>query len=655
MPLGERKLVAIMFTDMVGYTALAQRDEALALELLDQQRKVVRPLFQRYNGTEVKTIGDAFLVQFRSALEAVECASSIQKSLHDLNAGSPSERRLVLRVGVHVGDVIEEGNDIHGDAVNVASRIEPLAAPGGVCVSEQAFDQTRNKSSLPMVKLERQTLKNVSVPMDVYRLVMPWEQADRTGGEKMDRKRIAVLPFSNISPDSADEYFADGMTEELINTISHNHQLKVIARTSVARYKDTQKSVGEIGREIGVGSILEGSVRKAGNKIRVTAQLIDAATEEHVWSDNYDRQLDDVFSIQSDIAKSVSEALMAKLVPEERKSIEQKATGNSAAYFLYLRGRAGLRDRSESGMKDARRLFEEAIAEDPTYAEAYVGLADAYFLLGNYHHMPMAEATKRGREALSRALELGDGLAEAHTTLANYMLHEYKFAEAQDEFKRAISISPSYVLAHHWYSICMMETGEWERGLEETRKAEELDPLSPVLALNLALALAFFGDDAGARRQLERLKALDLSGQFIDSGLAGVAERKGDFAAAASHMEEALKKNPGNANYLSSIGFYSASAGRRERATEVLKMLQDLPEGTFGRPFQIAFVYAGLGDRDEMFRFLDLAFEERSVIFRLLRFSRLNPEIRSDPRFAALFRRAGLSPETKGETKTSLA
>jgi len=170
---GERRLAAIMFTDMVGYTALAQKDEALALELLDQQRRVVRPFFQRYNGTEVKTIGDAFLVQFKSALEAVECASSIQKSLRELNMDRPTERKIVLRVGVHVGDVIEEGNDIQGDAVNIASRIEPLAVPGGVCVSEHAFAQTRNKSSLPMVKLERQTLKNVSIPMDVYRVIMP--------------------------------------------------------------------------------------------------------------------------------------------------------------------------------------------------------------------------------------------------------------------------------------------------------------------------------------------------------------------------------------------------------------------------------------------------------------------------------------------------
>ena len=465
MPQGERKLVAIVFTDMVGYTALAQNDEALAMELLDEQRRVVRPFFQRYNGTEVKTIGDAFLVQFKSALEAVECASSIQKSLHELNLVRPSERRIILRVGVHVGDVISEGNDIHGDAVNVASRIEPLAAPGGVCISEQAFDQTRNKFSLPMVKLERQTLKNVSVPMDVYRVIMPWDQSDRTGGENWDRKRIAVLPFSNISPDPTDEYFAEGMTEELINTISHNHQLKVIARTSVARFKGTQKSVSEIGKEIGVGSILEGSVRKAGNKIRVTAQLIDAATEEHVWSDNYDRQLDDVFSIQSEIAKSVSEALMARLVPEERKSIEKKATESSAAYVLYLRGRAALRDRKEDRMRDAKRHFEEAIAEDRDFAEAYVGLADAYFLLGNYNHMPMAEAVERGREALARALALDDGLAEAHTTLANYMIHDYKFAEAQSEFGRAIALSPSYALAHHWYGIYLIEAGRPEKAL----------------------------------------------------------------------------------------------------------------------------------------------------------------------------------------------
>jgi len=441
----------------------------------------------------------------------------------------------------------------------------------------------------------------------------------------------------------------------MVTLSTHNHQLKVIARTSVARFKGTQKSAGEIGKEIGVGSILEGSVRKAGNKIRVTAQLIDTATEEHVWSDNYDRQLDDVFSIQSEIAKSVSEALMARLVPEERKSIEKRATGSSAAYAHYLRGRAALRDRTESGMKEAKRHFEEAIAEDAAYAEAYVGLADAYFLLGNYHHMPMGEAAQKGREALAKALPLGDDLAEAHTTLANYMIYDYRFAEAQSEFNRAIAISPSYVLAHHWYSICLLDSGEVQKGLEETRRAEELDPLSPVLALNLAAALAFVGDEAAAQRQIEKLKALDSTGQFIDSTMAWVAEYKGDLEQAASHMSDAVKKNPGNMQYLAALGFYYAITGRRDEAAEILRSLQGLPEGTFGKPFHMGVVYSGLEDRDQMFACLVKAFDEHSLIFRGLRYSHFNPSIREDPRYAALFRRAGLNPETQGERKLSRA
>ena len=644
MPLGERKLAAIVFTDMVGYTALAQRDEALALELLGEQREVVRPIIKRHNGKEVKTIGDAFLVQFRSALDAVECAASIQKSLHELNLNRPPERRIVLRVGVHVGDVIEEGDDIQGDAVNIASRIEPIAAPGGICVSAQAYDQTRNKSSLPMVKLERQTLKNVSVPMDVYRVTMPWDQAERPAVEKLDKKRIAVLPFSNISPDPMDEYFADGMTEELINTLSHNSQLKVIARTSVGRFKGSQKSVGEIAKEIGVGSVLEGSVRKAGNKIRVTAQLIDAASEEHVWSDNYDRQLDDVFAIQSEIAKSVSDALMARLVPEERKTIEKKATGSSTAYVFYLKGRAALRGRSESGMKEAKNDFEQAVKEDPEYAIAYVGLADTFFLLGNYRHMPLAEATRSGREALAKALALEDGLAEAHTSLGNFLVHEYKFAEAKREFERAVAINPHYVLAHHWYSIALLDMGEIEKGIEETRKAEELDPLSPLLAVNLAVACAFTGDEAGTRRQIEKLKALDATGQWVDTAMAWVAERKGDFQAAASHMEEAVKKNPGNAQYLAALGFYMAMTDRKDEAQEILRQLERSPDGTFGKQSGMAAIYGGLGDRDRMFGCLEQAFQERSLVFRSLRFQRFDPSVRDDPRFAALFHRAGIAP-----------
>jgi adenylate cyclase len=640
----ERRLAAIAFIDLVGFTRLSQQDEDLSLRLLEEYRSLVRPVFSRHNGKEVKTIGDSFLVEFASALEAVRCAFDVQQALHDFNSIRPPDGRIQARLGIHVGDVVHSRGDIYGDAVNIASRIEPLAEPGGICISQPVEAQVRNKLAFPISSIGIKTLKNVDLPMEVFKVVLPWNQHSESEAPSVPKTRIAILPFSNISPDQSDEYFADGMTEELINTISHNHQLKVIARTSVGRYKGSQKSISEIAKEIGVGSILEGSVRKAGNKIRVTAQLIDATTEDHMWSDNYDRQLDDVFLIQSEIAKNVSEALMTKLVPEEEKSVERKATRSSTAYVRYLRGRTLLRDRTENGMKEAKTLFEEAIAADGGYAEAYAGLADAYYLLGNYEHMPKAESLEKGKKALDKALSLDDELAEAHNTLAQFLVDDYRFAEAEIEFKRAISLNPNYTLAHHWYGICLMETGRIEDAIQETRLADELDPLSPVLAVNMAWGHALRGETEESEKWMQRLKELDLANQFYDFTLALVLEQGRDFEGAAKYTEEALRKHPTNSGYVWSLGYYYGLLGKRSEAVKMLEKYNMVPDGTYEKPFGLAMIHAGLGEKDEMFRFLDAAYAEHSILFRVLRYAGFEPSLREDPRYTQLFERAKLQP-----------
>jgi adenylate cyclase len=630
-----------MFTDMVGFTALTQSDEAQSLAVLERHNRLLRPIFTKFRGRVVKTIGDSFLVEFDSALDATKCAVEVQRYLHDYNISSREEWKITLRIGIHLGDVVRSGDDILGDAVNIASRLQPMAEPEGVCISEQVYDQVRNKIPQSLMKLKPHELKGVKFSVDVYKVMMPWENQVTLAPEQ-DRNRVAVLPFANISPDPGDEYFAEGMTEELINTISHNHQLKVIARTSVGRFKGSQKSVSEIGKEIGVGTILEGSVRKAGDKIRVTAQLIDALTEEHLWSDNYDRKLDDVFSIQSEIAKSVSEALIVRLVPEERKNVEKRATESSAAYVSYLKGRNALRDRTESGLNEAKRFFEDAIAEDRDYAKAYTGLADALYLLGGRGYLPMAEAYSKGKEALGIAISLDDGLAEAHTSLANHLMHDYRYAEAENEFRRALALNPSYSLAHHWYGIYFLETGKVQDAMVETLRAEELDPLSVVLAFNMAILYAYVHDEDKTQKAVRKLRLLDPTDYYLNNALAWVSQDKGDLEGARVEMERAVSRNPEDPEYVWSLGFYSARLGLIDKAMDMLKVIDRLPDGTFGKPFYKGMIYAGLGDRDEMFRYFDLAFEERSLGFRFLRYSSLDPAIRKDPRYAALFQRANL-------------
>ena len=327
-----------MFTDIVGYTALSQADEASTLFLLEEHRVLLRSIFPRHNGREVKTIGDAFLVEFSSALEAVTCSADIQTAMHDRNAGLPPEKRIQIRVGIHVGDVVHAQGDILGDAVNVSSRIEPLAQPGGVCISAQVYDQVRNKIGLPLEKVEGKTLKNVNIPVEVYRIVMPWEIETKTDVAELDVRRVAVLPLKNMSPDPNDEYFAEGMTEELITSLATVTDLTVIARTSTMQYKNSTKRIGEIGRELNAGTLIEGSVRKAGNKVRITVQLIDARNEGHLWVQSYDKQLDDVFAIQSEVAQKVAEALKVRLSDAGLKRIEKGATSNPEAHTLYLKG-----------------------------------------------------------------------------------------------------------------------------------------------------------------------------------------------------------------------------------------------------------------------------------------------------------------------------
>jgi adenylate cyclase len=268
-----------MFTDIVGYTTLTQSNESHAMEVLERHNQILRPFFPKFHGREVKVMGDSFLVEFDSALDALRCAAEIQSHLHDQNVYWGDEWKIKLRIGIHLGDVVHKANDIFGDAVNIASRIEPIAEPESICISEQVYDQIRNKSSWNLVKLAPRDLKNVQFHIDLYKVVMPWEKRPTAtpSPEQANSQRIAILPFTNMSPDPQDEYFADGMTEEVISALSKIRDFEVISRTSIMRYKKTSKPINEVSRELNAGTILEGSVRKADNRIRVTVQMIDAS------------------------------------------------------------------------------------------------------------------------------------------------------------------------------------------------------------------------------------------------------------------------------------------------------------------------------------------------------------------------------------------
>ena len=399
-----------MFTDMVGYTSLSQDDEEATVKLLDEHRALLRPVLSRYGGREVKTMGDAFLIEFASALEAVRCAVEIQGKISERNKGA-GVQKLQVRIGVHVGEVIHSGGDVYGDAVNIAARLEPLAEPGGICISKQVHDLVEKKVGARIVRSGNVGLKNVKVPMEIYKVLPAQVPEPKLSGNL--RKRVAVLPFDNFSPESGDEYFADGLTEELIGTLSKIRELSVISRTSVMQYKGKPRPISEIGKELNAGTILEGSVRKAGNRARVSIQMIDATEDKHVWSENYDRDLKDIFSVQSDIAGKVAEALKVELLAAEKVVIGEAPTENAEANLLFLKGIYQADWGSPSDLLKGLEYFERAVEEDPKFALAHA-VASSYYVGVAGEAMPAEEAFSKAKQHLDKALSLNPRLPEAH-------------------------------------------------------------------------------------------------------------------------------------------------------------------------------------------------------------------------------------------------
>ena len=645
MSQGERRLAAIMLTDMVGYTTLTQKNEQVSMELLAEHNALLRATFPKFGGREVKAIGDSFLVEFPSALEAVRCAMAIQQHLRERNQGVLIERNIQLRVGVHTGDVITANGDIFGDAVNISSRIEPLAEPGGVCISEQVYNQVRNKLDLEFVKLESPRLKNVTVPVDVYRVVMPWtrgEPAPResTGKTGFDRNRVAILPFVNMSANREDDFFADGLTEELISTTSSITGLTLIARTSVMRFKGTSKGIEEIGRELSVGTILEGSVRKAGNKLRITVQLIDAQSQGHLWAQSYDRELDDVFAVQSDIAKKVTDALRVRMLPGEALQVERRRTKSAQAYTLYLKGRFYWNERSEPSLLKAIEYFKQAIKIDPEYALAYSGIADCFIVLGNHRYLPFAEAYSQAKENAMKAVQFDDGSAEAHTSLGWALFAaDYDWKEAEKELRKASELNPSYATGHHWYGTLLLCQGRLGEALREGLRAEELDPLSPQIPSFCALIYAYLGEFEQAEGQIR--KVFESEPEFIPAhtNLRWIYVVEGKYDLAELEAREVMRLTGDRPEEKGFLAVIYAFAGRAEDARKVL-------EEVGGRMYNyyLILVYLGLGETERAIELVEKEYQGHADWLGELAYGSLYEKIRSDDRVVAVLRKVGLEP-----------
>ena len=642
----EHRLAAIMFTDMVGYTSWTQKDESSTLQALERHRSLLRPHFSSHGGREIKTIGDAFLIEFQSALDAVLCAVAVQQMMHDRKVARGEQ--LSLRIGIHVGDVVESGNDILGDAVNIASRIEPLAEPGGVCVTGQVYEQVRNKSDLPFVSLGEKSLKNVVMPVAAYKVVMPWEKSGATETIAYPMNKIAILPFASFSSDPNDAFFADGVTDEIISAVAGISGLSVISRTSVIGYKGTTKKVREIGKELEVGSILEGTFKKAGNRIRVTTQLIDVAADRHLWAQNYDRNMDDVFEVQSDVAKQVADALRVRILSHEEERIEKKPTASTEAYTSYLKGiylygkRAG--ERPEEVVREAAQCFERAVKEDSRFALGYVGIAGCCNKFVEFGIEIEANIGRAMRMA-AKALELDPGLAEAHSANGWALMRDYDFGGAEEEFRKAIELKPSDASAHSGYSgILGLLRHRWDEDLKHKERAVELDPLSPVHYDNLGSYYAVrWGDYHKALELCKR--AVELGGSIVLSSVAFYYGKMRMFDDMKCEFEAWVELIRGSWPFAETYAHMVMARLEDDKET-VTNLLPEF-EARFGKDHWIdAYVAASyhfyLGENDKGFEWLERSYSRREFSLPGVSVDPDFDSIRGDPRYLDLLKGLGL-------------
>jgi TolB-like protein/tetratricopeptide (TPR) repeat protein len=638
--LGERRLGAIMFTDVVGYSSAASLDEERALMMLEEHRKLLQEVFPNYGGRVVKSTGDGFLVEFGSAVGAVNCAVEAQKRMTAFNVKQKSEEKVMVRIGIHVGDVVHSGADVLGDAVNVAARLEGLAEPGGICLSRQVVDQVERKVQYGMVRLGTRDLKNIRYPVEVY-MVNAQTGSSEPESFVLDPRRVAILPFTNMSADPNDRYFADGMTEELISTVSKIRELQVISRTSVLRYRETEVPISKIGQELSVGSVLEGSVRKAGNKVRISAQLIEVRGDRHLWAQSYDRDLTDIFAIQGDIAERIADSLKVQLVSGEKRLIRREATASPEAYTLYLKGRFYWNERTEEGTRKALKYFEEAANLDPQFAMAYSGMADSYNILTDYAWMPPAEASPLAKSNATRALEIDDSLAEAHASLGLTLGNMWDFAASERELRRAVELRPNYATAHHWLSVALFCRRRYQESEESERRALQLDPYSRTYNMTSANQMMGSGRaEEAARRQTELIEMYpDFAAmRYWRSICYAILGRHEDAVKEAKKFVE--MEGEGWFSKLN-LAWILVAAGKRKEAENLVGQAVAARSKTYVPPTDIGMVRLALGEKDEGYTWLERALEERDP--NLLYFNGFPwlKEYRADPRWAEIERKIG--------------
>jgi adenylate cyclase len=677
----------VLFIDIVGYSKLLINEQSEQIQTL---KEIVRGTEQfRLAEAEGKLLrlptGDGGALVFRNSPEApVMCAFEISKELK-------KHPELRVRMGIHSGPVNEvidlnEQANIAGAGINIAQRIMDCGDAGHILLSKRVADdleqyprwrsllhdlgdcEVKHGLQIRVANFYGDEIGNSQLPsklrvLQKHRARTRWaaivtallllagivaafvivSKKSARSTSTIPEKSIAVLPFVNMSADKADEYLSDGVSEELITALSKITGLQVKARTSSFAFKGKNEDIQKIGELLHVSHLLEGSVAKAGNKLRITAQLIQASDGNHLWSDTYDREMQDIFAVRSEVAQQVAATLKIRLLGEEKKRLDQKPTENLEAYNLYRQGRYYADKLSEDGTKRAVPLFQQAIDKDPRFALAYAGIADTYVLVADVYIAPR-EAFSKAKEAALKAIELDDSLAEAHASLGFVHYHyDWDWAAAEKEFKRAISLNPQSAQSYTLYTHYLAGMGRFDEANNQGRRALELDPLSVSTHWFLGWGAIFAGRSDEAISQFSKAAELDPNNPWVRSFLGRAYLFNGMPQRGIEEMETAERLNSDDSYVLGYLGYGYAVMARRADALKILQRLDELEKRRYVSRIARVYIYAGLDDKDKAFEWLEKAYQERADSLAWFRNDPESKGLQSDPRFAALMRKIGFT------------
>jgi len=632
-----RRLAAILAADIAGYSRLMGLDEAATVRDLKGHQAAVLPLVAQHGGRIIDTAGDGILAEFPSVIEATACALDIQAVMESRNQPVPESRRMRFRIGINLGDVIFDDSRIYGDGINVAARLEGLAEPGGILVSHAVYEQVRDRLEAAFDDLGEQSLKNIARAVRVFRArPASVTAAMAEGGPVPTDKSIAVLAFVDMSPQKDQEYFSDGIAEELLNLLSQVTQLRVIARTSSFSFKGRNVSIDEIARRLNVANVLEGSVRKAGNKVRVTAQLIRAADSTHLWSATYDRSLDDIFAVQDEIAAEVVEQLKIKLLASAPKVTET----DPSAYALFLQARKLARQNTPAGFSDALALVEQVLEIAPDYAPGWSLLSAIHSARANYALVPLGEGYRQARVAANKAVAIDPGWAAAHAQLGYIARsHDRDLAAAARHLDVALALAPSDLGVLGSAAMLLRSLGRREPTLAVLQYAVGRDPANAALHFNLGIFNFMIRCCDQALKSLRTALAL-APGMMAANALIGLALLQ------EGRLDEALvaaRREPDEGHRLIALAMILHSMGRAAESDAALAATIDKFAGDSA--YNIAYVMAWRGKRDRAFEWLDKAATYSDPGLSEIAVQPEFASLHDDPRWLPFLRRIGMAPD----------